>query len=160
MRFLFLGSLIAIVASLFAQSVRAQSNIDSVRVLVEQMDSDAADCGITTRQIEAAAKSALRYNRIRMTEAESASFIYYINVNVRTSGQLCIAAVNVELYDYQLVNFPRIGPMFGKVVLCEAGFVGSGSRGVSEGVYTGIKEMTDTCLSDVSTNALSALTAN
>lgn len=146
-----LTSSIAAIGLISATSAQAQSIPSSVSILVEALPTEALSCGVTEAGVEAAARSALRYNRVVESIKDENPYLYIrANVIQLEAIQLCIANVSASLRSYQFSNVNKIKPLISStVVLCENGGIMSRRRPIATDIYDAIKMHIDQCLSQL-----------
>jgi hypothetical protein len=96
----------AVSAEAFAQT---RGTRPSLRILVENLASDAAACGITKESLQNEAARVLRNNGVRMagTNERPMPLVLYLNVNVlNTRNGFCVANTRaaVKAYEPQVAN--------------------------------------------------------
>ena len=85
----------------FAQGTRSKfstalSSVTELHLETRALDEPAQRCGLAASDLETPARLALQTSRLRLIE--SASAFVHVNANVVTVGDLCTAAVDVELF--------------------------------------------------------------
>lgn len=128
------------------QTLEAQS-FPAMKLIVENLPGDAKACGVDRFSIEAAMRSAARYNRITLND--EAPYALYVNVNVAEGSTLCTAAVDVEIYGYQFAEFGD-EMKFAKTMFCQDGGAGSINKNrTSTYLLDYLKQSLDRCLSKI-----------
>lgn len=122
-------------------------DVPPLKILIEKLPSDAALCRIDEDGVDAAVRSAARYNRL--TVEDTALYTLYANVNVISLGNYCVSNVSVEIYGYSTVAFGA-SAKFAKVMFCDKAGVGNFSKiNAANGVYDFLKEGVDRCLTEL-----------
>jgi hypothetical protein len=86
---------------------RALTGLPQINILVEDLDSDARACNISSDALDAAARLPLANSRIRVSS--SATAYLYINVNVISLGSgLCIASITVKVQRFATEFFTLV----------------------------------------------------
>ena len=88
-------------AESFAQGTRgkfstALSSVTELHLETGNLDGSAQRCGVAASDLETPARLVLQTSRLRLIE--SASAFVHVNANVVAVGDLCAAAVDVELF--------------------------------------------------------------
>jgi hypothetical protein len=81
----------------------------------------------------------------------------YVNVNTETVGQTCAINIDVELRKFNKISLAGIGDTWANAQFCSVSTLGVGS-GRANFISIEIKDMIDTCLSDVPPSVLQAVT--
>lgn len=138
-----LTSFCALAAMVVAQPISAQE-IPPLTLLVERLGNDAEICSVSEADVEAAARSAARYNRLNIVRA--ASNTLYVNVNVISSGTSCSYNLSTEINGYSTVDFGGTSK-FAKVIFCHVGGTGISPKvKVSSQIIDMLKQSIDRCL--------------
>ncbi|MBX7514903.1 hypothetical protein K3179_10155 [Qipengyuania sp. GH38] len=142
-----LASIIALTsASIFSQAASAQTFPD-LELIVEGLHDDATKCGVSEMAIEAAMKSAARYNRINLKK--NSDYILYVNVHAMDDVGICIVSVDVEIYGYDFAKFGNENK-FARTVFCQDGGTGRIKKsGGSTYLLDYLKQSFDRCLSKI-----------
>lgn len=97
----FLTALVAFFGMGFASNASAQTIPEKVRLVIEELDSDAIRCGLSLQSLRGAAFSGLRFNRIDVDNEDLSSAYLYIRVTViRLSSGLCASQFEVSFRQY------------------------------------------------------------
>jgi hypothetical protein len=92
-----LGFVLLAFAPLAAQAqVRGLTGLQSARIVIEDLDEEARQCGVTRDTLDAAARITLSNSRLRVDNGDVGPY-YYVQVTVLRSGTYCMAAINVAL---------------------------------------------------------------
>ena len=79
----------------------ALNEIKGVRIIIENLDEDAAKCGITEDQLDASVRIPLSTSRINTLQSSSFLTPYlYVNANVISGNEACVASISVEFKRY------------------------------------------------------------
>lgn len=81
-----------------APAARAQAlvGVSEVKLIVEQLDDEARECGVTPDGLEAAVRITLANSRLRVLDGLGEPY-YYVQVNVIRGGEQCIASVRASV---------------------------------------------------------------
>ena len=149
-------NLLAVTAALAPAPVLAQTTPSMLRLVTESLDGKPAAqaCGLSTGGVNAAIRSAMRYNRIPET-VEVGKPVVYTNVNPITLNNGCAAAYRIEIKRYQFAQLLGVvKPLFGDAVFCSSGGIMSGPRyDLGERIAVGLKTSFDACLSQIAEEA-------
>lgn len=122
-------------------------------VLVEDLNDDAAACGMTKSALEGAIKAAMRYNRIEEAVPESEFPAVYVDTYALRfpSVSLCVASVKLQIFSYQPARIEGLSSrVFARVELCSQGEMLSTADGqIISRITSALKEDFDTCLSEI-----------
>jgi hypothetical protein len=85
----------------FAQGTRNKFSMELVtvnelRVATAPLSEQAAKCGLTARDLETPARTVLETSTLRMLQ--SSTNIIFVNANLVSAGDMCVAAIDVELF--------------------------------------------------------------
>lgn len=122
----------------------AQSQYPPLKVVIDG-GNDGASCGVSRDGMQAAARAAMRYNRI--TEGQDdAGWLLYLNTNVLQTNVGCVAELRLEV---KKVNFVQFGEklMVGYHVACSDSHLITGS--LVGKMPDHVKASFETCLSRV-----------
>ncbi len=138
-----------------SSAASAQSVPSELRVLVEKPDEDGVACGITESGIVAAARAAMRYNRVAESTDWNAPTLY---VSVTSLGRpSCATMVNFQIFTFGFEdNLPGVGPISSNREFCGKGELLMGSS-MGQRVSDSVKGLVDRCLSEISEKAAKRL---
>ncbi len=133
----------------------ASSVIPRANILVEKNNEDTRTCQFSYESAEAAAKSALRYNRIEIQDnfSSDALGIYIGSASFIEFGRrdACAVTLKVEFYQYEKVKLPGSGrEIFSKVVHCTNGFAGTVlKKEVQQSANEMVRNAIELCISEI-----------
>jgi hypothetical protein len=137
----------------------ASSVIPKARVSVETDEDSNKNCNFSYSSAEAAAKSALRYNRIEIDNSKfSESMEIYVGAGTFTEvagRSSCAIALTVEFQHYQTVKIPISNrDISSRVVHCRNGVGGIlPKNSVQESLNSAVKRIIDECISMIEEKA-------
>lgn len=132
--------------SLVASPVSAQ-DIPPLQLLIEELDADAARCGVSEQGIDSAVRSAARYNRLSLVK--SSGYMLYVNVTVLDTTSSCAAILRVAIWGYQSAKFGQ-SMRLARTLFCDTGGIMIVQRNDPNGMLsTHLKQQVDRCLAKI-----------
>jgi hypothetical protein len=129
--------------------------IPRASILIEEDNEDTRTCQFSYKSAEAAAKSALRYNRIEIQDSISpdALVIYIGSASFIEFGRrdACAVVLKVEFYQLEKVKLPVSGKeILSKVVHCANGSAGTLlKKDVQQDLNAMIRNVIELCISEI-----------
>lgn len=148
----------ALLACLFSQVLPASAQtLPDIGILTEQDDDSLRVCQVSHESAAAAARSALRYNRISVASLSESDWYLYINLNalpIERGGQdtgSCAVSISIEVKGNQILNStPLKKSYFGSVIYCKRGGLTIWDTATAQTtINSSIKGFVDECVAEI-----------
>lgn len=124
--------------------------INNVVVFSETEDDDFRRCNLTYEGLVASAKSALRYNRIDVSNQSNGEVNLWISGQVLPIGNgYCATSITAQFYKIGMIALPK-GNMLGDHVLCNKTSIGTYAIQNTQSKWNDtVRQMVDLCISKI-----------
>lgn len=126
--------------------------LNTLSVVVEDVGSQAAACGVKQAAIEAAAAKSLTDAGLKVLKNSDEDTYLYVNVNATKAGGVCVSRYDVILYSYTTARLPYGStPALVQVsLLRDSGMAGGNAVANGEAVLRSVKQAADRFASQIS----------
>lgn len=144
MKFILFILLICIELTAFSQP------INNLYVFSEKEDDDFRRCNLSSEGLVATAKSALRYNRIDVTNQQNSDIKMWVNMTVLPiNNNNCAGNLTVWIYKLGGISLPK-GTIVGDHVLCNRSSIGTYTIQNTQTKWNdAVREMVDLCIARI-----------
>lgn len=135
---------------IFLQLTAFSQPIKNIYVFSEKDDDDFRRCNLSSEGLVAAAKSALRYNRIDISnQLDSDLNLWIAPTAIPIYDNFCAIAVSIQIYKLGVISLST-GTMMGDHVLCVKNSIGTYKIQNTQTKWNdAVREMVDLCISKI-----------